>query len=225
MATKAEPSIGVQALIDRLRAEGIDDGRREASALLEEAKRKAEEILAKARAEADVIVERGQSRAAEIEAATRDGLRLAARDAILDLKAQITEQFRLRLERLVSLRMRETEFTERLILEIAGRARREILGDLPIEVLLPRAVVDLDDLHEHPESIREGTLTHFALTLSTEMLREGVTLKVRADEGAGLRIRLMGEAIEVDLTEETVEAILLAHLLPRFRALLEGIIH
>jgi V/A-type H+-transporting ATPase subunit E len=56
------------------------------------------------------------------------------------------------------------------------------------------------------------------------MLREGVTFAVGEAEQRGIRVRLVGQDLEVELTDETVARLLLTHLQPRFRALVEGIV-
>ena len=38
----------------------------------------------------------------------------------------------------------------------------------------------------------------------------------------GARVRVVGEDLEIDLTNEAISKLLLKHLLPRYRAILEG---
>ena len=56
------------------------------------------------------------------------------------------------------------------------------------------------------------------------MLREGVTFAASDDVKAGVRIYMSEGGITIDLTDEAVAALLLHHLQPRFRAVLEGIV-
>lgn len=72
--------------------------------------------------------------------------------------------------------------------------------------------------------MEHGTLTHFVLATSREMLEDGVEITAGGNHEAGIRIRLVEQDVEIDLTEKAVAALLLRHLLPRFRALLEGIV-
>ncbi len=73
-----------------------------------------------------------------------------------------------------------------------------------------------------PEEARPGTLMHFVLTLGDGMLREGVTFGVTDEVKAGIRVKLVGENVRIDLTEATLSQLLMRHLLPRFRAVLRG---
>ena len=56
------------------------------------------------------------------------------------------------------------------------------------------------------------------------MLRDGLELGTREDTSAGIRIQLLDENVEIELTDEAIAELLLRHLVPRFRAIMEGII-
>ena len=53
---------------------------------------------------------------------------------------------------------------------------------------------------------------------------EGVTFKALSPDAEGIRVRVKGKDLDVDLTAEAVADILLEHMQPRFRALMQGII-
>ena len=54
--------------------------------------------------------------------------------------------------------------------------------------------------------------------------REGIVFRVADDDQEGIMARLVDEEISVEVTAEAVTTLLLEHLQPRFRALLEGIV-
>ena len=54
------------------------------------------------------------------------------------------------------------------------------------------------------------------------MLREGVDLKPSEDMSGGIRIQMVGEDLEIDLSEKAISELLLEFLLPRYRAILSG---
>ena len=70
---------------------------------------------------------------------------------------------------------------------------------------------------EEKESTRRA-----ALAISNEMLREGIELVSSKDMGGGAKVCLVGESLEIDLSEDTISDLILKYLLPRFRAILEG---
>jgi V/A-type H+-transporting ATPase subunit E len=224
MAEPAQESSGVQALIDRLRAEGVEAGRAEADRLVAEARGRAQQIQAEAREEAEAIRAKARDDAAAEKRAADQAMQLAARDTVLALKQDMALRFTQEVKRLVGLEMKDHDFLRRLILEVAGRAREGLPEAAPMRAILPREAIGVEELRAKPEEAREGTLAHHVLGLSREMLRHGVELSIDGEQAAGLRLQLTDHDMQIDLTDEAVAALLLRHLLPRFRALLEGIV-
>src|SRR5260221_8251221 len=82
----AKIAFGVEALIERLRSEGVGSGRAEAEKIVKDARADAQTTLSKAREEADQIVSRARTEATNLEKAGRQALEVAARDTVLDLR-------------------------------------------------------------------------------------------------------------------------------------------
>jgi V/A-type H+/Na+-transporting ATPase subunit E len=222
MTGEKQPS-GVKELIQRLREEGVTAGSKQAQALLEEARVKAEDIIDQARREAELVRQQARADAQRSRTAGEEAIRLAVRDAILTLRSEITEQFAGRVRRLVAQSLDNEAFIKQLILEVVHRAPpARAVG--PRQVLLPSDVVGLDDLRRNPEKVKEGTLSHLVLSLASDMLRDGVSFGNASDEARGIRVKLTEEDVQIDLTERAIADLLLRHLLPRFRALLEGVV-
>ncbi len=220
------PSHGIDALIAKLRDEGVTAGRDEAAKILAEAKAKAKQIVNKANEEASAYIEGSRKEAQAFQAAGEAAIKTAMRDAILDMKSGLMQRFTSDVKRLVSQRLQDEEFLKQMILEIAGRARARIeaVGADELEVILPEKVVGLEELRDKPEELQKGKLTHFALGLSGETLREGVTFSASDEVASGVQIRMVKDDITLELSDEAIAALLLQHLQPRFRAVLEGIV-
>jgi len=218
------PSSGVEALIERLRDEGVADGRRQAQELITEARHESEHILAEAKDEAETILRQAREEAEMVRNAGEEALRTAMRDTVLKMKGHLSTRFSEEVRRLVAAEMAQEAFLERLILEVAGRVRRDTGLDASeqIEILLPEDVVGLEELRRHPEKLREGSLPHFVLSVASGLLRDGVELRSSDRLEGGIRVSLQGGEIQVDLTPDKVAEVLLEHLHPRFRAILEG---
>ncbi len=212
-------SAGIDTLIERLRAEGIAQGRAEAEALLSAARLEAAEIVEAARREAEGVVTAARGDAEKLKVAAADAISLAARDAVLGLESGLVDRFQNMLRRLVRGTLDDPAFLQRLVLEVAGAAAPR---EAPVEVLLPATAVSLDDLRKKPEEAKPGTLMHFVLCAGGGLLREGVTLGVSDDVESGIRVKLVGEDMHVELTANAIGQLLLRHALPRFRALLRG---
>jgi V/A-type H+-transporting ATPase subunit E len=218
------PSAGVEALIQRLKDEGVAAGRERAEQIVSEAETRARWMVEQAQAEAEEIRAQGRRDVDRYRIAAEEALRTAARDTILSLKVTLSQRFAREIERLVSSELKDETLLKRLILEIAGSVRTAVDTSTPLEVLLPQNVVGLEDLRQNPEELQKGPLTHFVLAVTRDILREGVTFNVTTDHQAGIKIQLADAGVAIDLTEHAITQLLLQHLHPRFRALLEGIV-
>jgi V/A-type H+-transporting ATPase subunit E len=216
-------SAGVEALIEQLREEGIVRGQAEAARILGEAESRARWIVAQAEAEAEQHREDARRAAARFEEAARQGLEIASRDVLLRLKTALAGLFHQELRRQIQQELSAPEVLEKLILILAGRLRPALDAVAELEILLPQRAVDLEDLRRDPADLAGGELMRLSRRIARDMLREGVTLDVSPDIAAGFRIRLLDQ-VELEFTDETVSELLLAHLQPRFRAMLEGIV-
>ena len=219
-------SSGVDALITKLREEGVAAGRSEADRILAEAKSQAQQILDKAQAEAKGRLESARREADSYRAAGEAALQTAMRDTVLDMRGTLMQRFSADVKRLVSHHLQDHDVLKQMILEVAGRVREdaETSGAEQLEVILPEEVVGLEELRRNPEALRQGALTNFVLGLTGEMLRDGVTFTASDDKAAGIRIYMKDKDIALDLSEAAVADLLLQHLQPRFRATLEGVI-
>jgi V/A-type H+-transporting ATPase subunit E len=217
---------GIEALLDRLQAEGVRAGETAAAGIVAEAEARARDLRESAERDAAAMVDQARKEAANLERGGKEALRVAMRDAVLDLKQALANRFKGDITRLVTKHLQDEELLRRLILEVAGRTARE--ADLAaagkVEVLLPADVVGLDELRRDPTELRDGKLGQFVLGSVGELLREGVTLGRTADAEAGIQVRLVDQDIVLDLSDKAVAQVILQHLQPRFRALLEGVI-
>lgn len=217
---------GVESLIARLRDQGVTAGRAEADRIKAEAEAKARAVVEGAEKEAKAKLDAARKEADAYRRAGEDALKQAARDVTLELKERLARRFADEVGKAVSDAMRDEDMLKRMILALVGRVRSESGVDQSAdsEVLLPRAVLGFDDLRRKPEELREDGLTRLVAAFAGEMLREGVRFG-RAEDGAGgIRIVLADHGISIDVTDKAVADALLAHMQPRFRALLEGVV-
>ena len=215
---------GVEALIERLRDEGVEEGRSRAQKVISEAEARANWIVSQAQQEADNMLEQALQESKRNQHASEEALRSAARDALLSVKSELTHQFTGKVRRLVSDTVSKEAMLEKMILELVGRMREEIDEEEPVEVILPRDVIGIDDLRRKTGELQEGPLSQFVQQLATDMVREGVAFGVSEEDGSGFHLHLKDGEIELDLSDRALVALLLEHLQPRFRALLEGIV-
>ncbi|MTH98818.1 hypothetical protein [Roseibium sp. RKSG952] len=216
---------GVQALIDRLKSEGVAAGQDQADAILKKAREEAQAIKHEAETRAKAILDKANREAAEEKAATQDGLKIAARDMVLSLRNELDGRIQDEAARLIGVTLSDEGFLQKLILSIAGRAKENagITGNDKLEIVLPERALTFEELKQSPEKVEPGTLTHFAVTLANDVLREGVTFQTEPGL-RGIRIKLTDKNVSIDMTEEAVAELLKAHLQPRLRAIMEGVL-
>lgn len=196
---------GVQELIARLHREGLDAGRQEASRLLDEARVRADEILKSAHKEAAETVRAARAAAAAERKAMREALRLAQRDSVLALKEELATLLRDRLFAAMQAHLRTPDGLQAVLIAALNalppgeHASAELLADAETEKLL------------------HGALGH----LLEQLLARGILLRAGVSHAAGLRLRLNGQGIELDMTDEALTELLTARLLARFHMLLE----
>ncbi|HWP00067.1 MAG TPA: hypothetical protein VNL74_05490 [Methylococcus sp.] len=218
------PSSGVELLIQRLREEGAARGRAEAEAIVTKARQKARELIEEAEQEAERIRAAARKDAEILKVSGEEALRLAFRDTILDLKDRISRRFGAEIRHLIGQPLSHPEFVQRLLLEVIGQVREEFnLQEVrPLRIEVPEEWIRFEDLRRNPEELREGSLTHFVLSVMAKVVDEGITIEGCGELSAGIRIGLRDGDVVIDFTEEALAALLLGHLHPRYRALLEG---
>jgi V/A-type H+-transporting ATPase subunit E len=210
-------STSVQALIDRIREQGVQSANIEAARILAEAEAKAAQLLAEAQKQAEQMRAKAS---AEIEAersAAEEALKLSARDTITRLKNIVTAAFQTFVGRLVTRATQDQELMKNLILVLAGHSAEEFIKDKDIQILLSEAILTGPS---DPKLLELGKQT--ILSLSSDMLREGVELIPSGNVEGGAKVRLVGEQLEIDLSDKAIAKMLAAHLLPRFQSILSG---
>lgn len=210
-------SSGVQQLITRIRDKGVRAGQEEADALVANARRDAARIVKQAEAEVAALRENATKQIEADRTAALEALKLAARDTGLELQAAVVRQFEQKVNRLVSDFTLDGEFLEALVLVLAGHSVDEYIGDKDIKLLVNNLAFGAGDDPELKDRARRT-----ALTIAGDMLREGVELVPAGDVQGGVRVQVVEDNLEIDLTSEAVSRLLLRNLLPRFRALLSG---
>jgi V/A-type H+-transporting ATPase subunit E len=112
------------------------------------------------------------------------------------------------------------ELIREVVLQACGDA--DLASMEKIDLLLPADFIGLEELRRHPQAYRASQLSQYVQEQLSVLLREGIVLDTH--DGKGIRIRTNGEATEIDLSDRALAELLLRHLQPRFRAILEGVI-
>lgn len=212
-------SSGVQELIDRLRNEGVASGLSESERLQAEARVKAMEILDEARREAAQILDQARAEAASIEKNGKDALRLASRDVVLRVWETLYSEFKSRLGRLVKHRLSDPKLLEKMILELATKSRPA--EGKEARILLPATRISDAELKREVDNIQPGSLASFVLGLTADVLREGLSFQVTDDIDSGVKVQIVEDDVQIELSDKTVTVVLLEYLVPRYRAIMQ----
>jgi len=207
---------GVQDLIDQLKNDGVTQGRAEAERLVAEARSEAIELVDNARAEAQQIVAQARQEAEQITRNGNQALQLAGRDATLQLKESLQQEFENRLGLLVGQSLRDPELIRQLILEIASsvapKGGSAAAAGTPQTQMLISAGRDDEAASKLDDLVRQ---------LSGQMLTDGVELHLDGSSESGVRVRLLDQELEIDLTDTAITKWLMRFLAPRFRSILD----
>lgn len=205
---------GVQELIDKLKNQGVSEGQKQAEQILKEAHNKASQILTQARAEADKLLSETRHTLEVERKSSHEAIKTAFRDTEIALRSKVREAFSTHLRRLVSLELEDKDFIKQLVLAIASVKNPEIAEVSPVEILLPSKIFESND--------GKKRMQHLVLGITDGMLREGIELKSSTDVKGGIKVRLTGKDIELDLTDKAFTDLLLKYLLPRYREIVSG---
>ncbi len=218
MADEARQSTGVQELIARIRDDGVQAGNQRAEEIVTEARKEAARILAGAQTQAEEIQNRAADEIESFKQAALESLKLAARDTRLQLEAEVLASFEAHVKRLVAPVTYDGSFVRALIMVLAGQVADQYPRDQQLEIFVSDMLAGRDD--DNPEMDR--TIRENVLGISGNMLRDGVEIIPASDVPGGARIRVVGEDLEIDMTDDAISRLLLKHMLPRYKSILEG---
>lgn len=202
------PSSGVQALITRLRSQGIDSGREEAARIVDAARAEAAALVDTARMEAEAIRAQALESSAREVAGARAALELACRDALIQVREQLELGMVARLAEVVAPSVQRPDDLAALV---AAVLRREVAdrGE-PAQGLL---LVGTGAGAPAPDALTAA--------LARDVLTRGLEVRCGVVGARSAVLRLAGAGYDIDIGAEALADLVAARLLPRFRWLLD----
>jgi V/A-type H+/Na+-transporting ATPase subunit E len=195
--------VKLDGLIEKIRAEAVEEGKRRAEEIVAAGRREAASIVEEAKREAERLVAEAERRGADFRRNAESAVQQAARDVELQLKERITALF----DRVLKTKVGEVmgpEFLKELILKMAGG----LSADKGVNVILGAAEVEkLKNL------LQAGT---------REELHRPVVLRAGNVTAGGFRIGIEGEDVYYDFTTESVAEALRSFLNPALKNILDS---
>lgn len=195
----------LQALIDRLQRDAVQEGQRRAQAIVDAAQAEATALVRDAEAEARRRLEQAERDAVVFTERSTVALEQAGRDLLLTVRAAIGDLFGGLIRTSLEAELRPDLLAEMLVKMAdgytahGGRERR-------MAVLLSP-----DDL---------DAMVQLYAQRYREKLMHGVELKLDPDVDRGFRVALVDDHVEHDLTLEAIAEVLSGYLEPRLTDLL-----
>lgn len=199
---------GVQELIGRLHEEGVKSGKEEAKKILADAQAEAARILDAARKESQRIKHEADAHADTLQKAAHAALKIAVRDAVLTLKEQLQLTFEHHVQKLVAKKLGEEAFLEKMI-------------GLIVQSALAGEERDAMQLLVGSGEMEAAEAERFVQKVAKTLLEKGIS--VGHEQGRGIRIRLVGEELEIDLSDAALAGLINRMIAPKYRAIFEGI--
>jgi V/A-type H+-transporting ATPase subunit E len=198
----------LQALLERIQSEGLKKADGEREEILAAARRDAEALLAEAKSQAKQITDQATRDAALTENKGKEALQQAARDTMLSLREQLQKC----LKTVVGACAREgltPEAMSTLIVELAQAYLKSDNASASLEVLLNPAQL---------EQLQAGLMSRLG-----EQLRSQAELKPVAEIEGGFRLSFSGEDVNYDFTDEALAETLCEFLNPKLAELVRGL--
>ena len=197
--------VKLDGLIEQLRKEGIEEGKKTAEEIVKEAQEKAKKIVADAKKEADKIVSDGKKQADQFRANAEADITQAARNAELLLKEKIVAMFDAVFKNEVKTAMK-ADFMSSLIQKIVTEwMKGKEIKDIEV-------VVSEQDKKNLEKLLFKGL---------KEQLKKTVTLRVSPQVSSGFRIGIKEDNVFYDFTDETIADVLKMLINPKLKQLLE----
>ncbi len=188
----------LDALLTKIRTEGIDAAQAEAEAILTKAREEAARIVAEAKTAALATAEEAKREAARHAQGAEATVRQAARDVLIKLGQDIEDLF---------------------VRTLGGAVDEALKPDKLIEDLVRAAVETYIGKGDAAELVVPESLLPAVRKLMAA--RKEVTVVTDPLMGTGFRVRLSGGRVEHDFSGAAVTETLASHLRPRLAALLK----
>jgi len=195
-------------IIQKIKAEGIEEAERRSEEIIKEARLTASKILNKAGLDAEAITKEAEEEIRKKEGIGKMALEQAARDIILSIQTSLTEIFDSLIKREYQTVL-SGKTLEAILIKLIKGWQKDEMGELNIELLLS-------------ESDRNALLEGFLSKLNEE-IKTGIELKAHPNIEKGFRVGVKGSHVYHDFTDEGLAEVLAEYLNPSFYKFIDSL--
>ncbi|MFO8009999.1 MAG: hypothetical protein R6U89_04205 [Dehalococcoidia bacterium] len=197
----------IEEFVEKLKAEGVEEGRRQAEQVLREAQQQADRIIADAESKAGDIIAGANKEAESLVSRGHTELELAARDATLKLQDALQRSLMSVIGRAVEEKLNDAEFLKELIQSIVVRyIEADIRGSQSVEI---------DVSPEMRDRLSEWAINQLRQVTADSSIYVDIKDNLRQ---AGFEVSFEGATVEI--TRESVVETLMQLVGPRLREIL-----
>ncbi len=196
--------VKLERLIEKIKEEGVTEGRKISQELIEKSKQEAKEIVNQAKQEAERIVNQAKQEATQLKKNAEMTIRQVSRDVVLALKEQLIHLCDNIFKQEVS-KILTPEFLKELIIKIVTNWwERE---NVPLEILVSK---------EDKQKLEELLFVQLKQKAKNEII-----VRINENVRKGFRIGVQGEDVYYDFSEESIWEALKSLLSPTLLRILE----
>jgi len=196
--------VKLERLIEKIKEEGVTEGRKISQELIEKSKQEAKEIVNQAKQEAERIVNQAKQEATQLKKNAEMTIRQVSRDVVLALKEQLIHLCDNIFKQEVS-KILTPEFLKELIIKIVTNWWQR--QNVPLEILVSK---------EDKQKLEELLFVQLKQKAKNEII-----VRINENVRKGFRIGVQGEDVYYDFSEESIWEALKSLLSPTLLRILE----
>ncbi len=195
----------LENLIEKIKKEGVEEGKKQSQEIIKNAEQQAEKIAAEAKKEAEARKEEAYKDISNKERNAKKSIQQAGRNVVLTVRQELERICKILLERQISESMKPE-----LVADLIKRVVEEWPSnrEAAFEVLVSK---------EDKEKIEKLVLAEFK-----KDAKNGIEIKINRNIRKGFRIGIKGEDTYYDFSQEAVTQALGQFLAPQISQLLTG---
>ncbi|MBX2945328.1 MAG: hypothetical protein KF725_05805 [Cyclobacteriaceae bacterium] len=199
----------IQQLTEKIYREGIEKAEAQAKEIIDDATQKACDLVDHAEAKAKQIIDNAERKATEMKLKAETEMKLSARNALVNLKQQITNVIIYKLTHdTVTTAVQDTAFMQTLVSKLMDYWLTHVGREERLRILLPE-----NEYQQYRQYLEERAAT---------LLKTGISIEFNGAIKHGFQVDAVDQGFKVNFTDEDFEHYFSSFARPRIYKLLFG---